>query len=524
MTIKMLIVDDEPIICQGLRHTISWKSIGVEVVGEAYDGIEALAFLEHCPVDVVLTDVNMEGMDGLELAKELKKRFPPTRIIIVSGYDHFEYARQALRLGIEDYLLKPVNIDELMSMVQRIGEEITQERKLMGEQEVERTRKWLMGQLQPRVVDHNDDYVPLMMTIGSCTCWMIASQISDYAEWTHRSSEEKRREIRGLWEISVDSALSASGLETVSFFQHQNLLLSLVVGPPSMSAKDLNNILRGVLKLSEDLDLHASISRPFQGSEQIHASCMEAISLLHYAVLSSLAPIVFHHEELILKRSHRLPELIVLEKNLIHALFQENDGELHQQMDEIMQEFRESGSLIKEIWQAFQELVIILQRRLKAAGIDLTGYPNIFHSQEIDLLVHNSYRAMESLLRAELASMFSLIHNSLTGKNHWLADRVQSYIEARYNKDIKASEVAAWLKITPNYFSILFKQKFGKGFAEYLNEVRIEQAKAKLSGTDDRVFEIAESVGYKEYKYFCSIFKTYTGVTPTQYRKLVHTT
>lgn len=213
-----------------------------------------------------------------------------------------------------------------------------------------------------------------------------------------------------------------------------------------------------------------------------------------------------------------------MEKNLIHALFQENDGELRQQIDEIMQEFRESGSLIKEIWQAFQELVIILQRRLRAAGIDLTGYLNIFHSQEIDLLVHNSYRAMESLLRAELASMFSLIHNSLTGKNHWLADRVKSYIEARYNKDIKASEVAAWLKITPNYFSILFKQKFGKGFAEYLNEVRIEQAKVKLSGTDDRVFEIAESVGYKEYKYFCSIFKTYTGVTPTQYRKLVHST
>lgn len=150
-----------------------------------------------------------------------------------------------------------------------------------------------MGQLQQRVIDQNEDYVPLMMTSGSCNCWMIATQLSDYAEWTHRSSEEMRREKRGLWEISVDSALRSSGLETVSFFQHQNLLLSLVVGPPSLSAKDIHNILYGVLRLSDDLYLHASISRAFHSSEQIHASCMEAISLLHYAVLSSLAQLSF---------------------------------------------------------------------------------------------------------------------------------------------------------------------------------------------------------------------------------------
>lgn len=126
------------------------------------------------------------------------------------------------------------------------------------------------------------------------------------------------------------------------------------------------------------------------------------------------------------------------------------------------------------------------------------------------------------LIRRELLSLFSLIHSSLGGKNHWAVDRVKKYIESHYSTDLKASEVADWLKITPNYFSIVFNQYFGKNFADYLNEVRIGHAKKFLSGTHDRVFEIAEN--YNAYKYFCSIFKAYAGVTPTQYRKLAEPT
>lgn len=131
---------------------------------------------------------------------------------------------------------------------------------------------------------------------------------------------------------------------------------------------------------------------------------------------------------------------------------------------------------------------------------------------------------METLLRRELRTLSSIIHSSLEGKHHWITERVKKFIESRHTTDLKASEVAAWLKITPNYFSIIFKQNFGKGFAEYLNEVRIDHAKASLVSTEERVFEIAENVGYREYKYFCSIFKAYTGITPTQYRKLAQTT
>lgn len=117
--VKMLIVDDEAVICEGLRYTIDWTKLGVEVVGEAYDGKEALRLVEEHGVQLVLSDIRMDGMDGLELAKHLRQRHPAVQVVMISGYEDFEYARQAIRLGVEDYLLKPVDIEELSSVVKK---------------------------------------------------------------------------------------------------------------------------------------------------------------------------------------------------------------------------------------------------------------------------------------------------------------------------------------------------------------------------------------------------------------------
>ncbi|WP_039788050.1 response regulator, partial [Paenibacillus riograndensis] len=122
--LKMLIVDDEPIICKGLRLTIDWAALGIEVIGEAYDGEEALQVMANTEVDFLLSDIRMEGMDGLQLAEQVGQRYPEVRMVIISGYEDFDYARQAMRLGVNDYLLKPVNVDELTGVVGKLADEI----------------------------------------------------------------------------------------------------------------------------------------------------------------------------------------------------------------------------------------------------------------------------------------------------------------------------------------------------------------------------------------------------------------
>ena len=130
MSYKILIVDDEPIICQGLSQTIPWENYDIEVVGAVYNGKEAINQISiHPEIDIVITDIRMPNVDGLELSAFIKTNFPNIRVIIISGYDDFEYAKRAIKLGVKDYLLKPVDIDELVDNVKKITTEIEKERR-----------------------------------------------------------------------------------------------------------------------------------------------------------------------------------------------------------------------------------------------------------------------------------------------------------------------------------------------------------------------------------------------------------
>ncbi|MFB5663422.1 response regulator [Alteribacillus sp. HJP-4] len=260
MALKLLIVDDEPMICEGLASTIPWASYGVEIAGTAFSGNMALEVIQSTEVDLVLTDVSMDEMDGLALAEFLSAEYPRITTIIISGYDEFEYARQAVRLGVKDYLLKPVDIDELIALV----------------------------------------------------C-----------------------DVR-------DSSTSSASKGSIA-------------------------------------------------------------------------------------------------------------------------------SLSKEQSQA---------EKLQVTSVDTAHDCN------------------------------------------WVIERALHYIKKNYNRDIKAKTVAEEHFITPNYFSLLIKKETGMSFSDYINLLRIDKAAELLLETSNKVFEIAEYVGYKEYKYFVKVFKKYMGVTPTHYRKI----
>ncbi|MCR8634350.1 response regulator transcription factor [Paenibacillus radicis (ex Xue et al. 2023)] len=524
MTIKMLIVDDEPIICRGLRETIPWDSIGVEVVGEAADGAEALELIKRQPVDLVLTDINMDGMDGLVLSKTLRERHSEIRIIILSGYDDFEYARQAIRIGVEDYLLKPVNVDELMGMVQRIGGELEQEANQRKEAVRDCWLSWLKSLMQNGGALPDGEKTP-SVPAGAHSFRFVASQLEDYAMWAEQSAEEERQTVRRKWEQAVHNALSEEGQEVFSFFHHPNLLISLCIDSREVSREKLLAALGEVPGPAvEAHSLHFGVSPDFQALTEAYTRCENAIAAVQLSAAMEGRTVLFHEESVSPRRNRGLFAPAELEKELVNLLFNGSIDELEDVLGKMMDQSREKGNLLADIVQAVKELKVVIQRRLRTSSVDVSDEIEGFLAGEIDLHVHNSYRALEALIRRELLSLFTLIHSSVGGKNHWTIDRVKKYIESHYTNDLRASEVAAWLKITPNYFSIVFNQYFGKGFAEYLNEVRIEHAKAFLRETHDRVFEIAEKVGYKDYKYFCSIFKSYTGVTPTQYRKLAETT
>ncbi|WP_028560507.1 response regulator transcription factor [Paenibacillus pinihumi] len=516
MTIKMLIVDDEPIICRGLRETIPWEEIGVEVAGEAYDGMEALELLNTHAVDLILTDIHMDGMDGLSLSKHVREQYPHVRIMILSGYDDFDYARQAIRLGVKDYLLKPVNVDELVGMVSDIGHELRQESRQREEQERELWQSWLNRLLQSGGLSSGLEPPPLAANIRSMR--VIASQLEDYALWAGEAGQEELERLRIRWEHKVQHAISRQGVEVFTQFPHPNLLIAVCVASCDFPDSDLYLTLENAPEL-EGVPLHFGVSQAFISISEAYIHSEQAIQAVQQSIFLEKRTVLIFTEKVMPSRNRGILAPEGIEKQLANLLVGGSADELEDVLNRLMQQFREGRYLPADMVQALKELNILIQHRLSAGGFDAPDeIQDLFHS--VDIYGCSSYPALLASIRRELQALLAIIQPHVGGKHHWTVNRIKNYIESHYTEDLKASEVAAWLKITPNYFSILFNQYFGKGFAEYLNEVRIDHAKAMLSRTHDRVFEIAEKVGYNDYKYFCSIFKSYSGITPTQYRQL----
>lgn len=396
MPFKMLIVDDEPIICRGLQQTIPWDEYMVEVVDLAYDGAEAIQKIkEHGDIDLVLTDVRMPNVDGLRLATFLAENYPDIRTIIISGYDDFKYAQQAIQLGVKDYLLKPVDVDELLRVITKITSTLQEERK--AAQQIYQMN--LQNAIFHQVLDLPDTTPNHSGLFADVRIYPLVTILKDYKNKTKNLSEEELQNLTVEWENQVENSLNSQGFACVSVFTSKNVLLTCVTNnlsgftPENLDFQELNCVVNDT-------------------------------------------------------------DITIGQLNKVYLRLYEDTRYLP---------FSESGFIVSPVSES-------LANKLKA--------------------------------------------------NDWLMDRAEQYIRTYYASPIKAHEVADVINISPNYFSSLFKQKTGKSFNEYINTLRVGAAKQLLEETPFNVNEIAEKVGYREYKYFVDVFKKFTGYTPTKYRNV----
>ncbi|MCC3356872.1 response regulator transcription factor [Bacillus sp. REN16] len=382
MTYKMLIVDDEPIISRGLQQTIPWETINVEVVDTAHDGEDAIQKItQYENIDIVITDVRMPKMDGLQLATYLHEHFRHIRTIIISGYNEFAYAQKAIRVGVKDYLLKPVDIDELIGKVEQFTHEINLEQRRKKEQFESGLQNAIIQQLS----DLQEDHSAQLERYGHLPIFPFISMQPHYIKKIANLSPEEIDSFKNEWKSTIELGLQVDGYNSFSFFTEENILLTCIYG-----------------------EAHLSI-------------------------------------------------------------------EIHNDKFDLQFVWNDTSIPIRELKQVYEKLV----------------------NQSKDLLLKG------------------------LDKQDLLIDQAQNYIREYYRTDIKVHEVADVINITPNYFSSLFKQKTGVNFNEYVNQLRVEEAKLLLAETPFKVNEISEQVGFHEYKYFVAVFKKITGMTPTDYRKFV---
>ncbi|WP_416147491.1 response regulator transcription factor [Salipaludibacillus sp. HK11] len=506
---NLLIVDDEPVICEGLQKTIAWEDIGVAVVGIASNGREAIEIIKEHPIDIVLTDVSMPEMDGLALAEYLSDEHDHINIIMFSGYDEFEYARQSFRLGVEDYLLKPVNIDELIALVSRIKQDKDMQQSRQHDH-TQDSNPTIAHWIRHVIFQKNVDQTSFPTWVHDYHFRVLVTEMTDY----YLSSEDSQSDWKSLWTAYLESSPSLTHTESFIVENHLNELITVFFEKSSNTADN-----DAIKQLCQDFDnnnvakLKHGLSSCASGLSHIHYQYQKARDILDHIRHDNKLVEIFHQQAE--PKILQIPNNTVLQLQI--AILNGDKQTLSETSTQLFEYFQKEALSVNNVFKSLREMEIILlsniddlMKKRSKLTLQLQGEP--------DLKIYNSYQAMEYLLLIDLNVLVS--ERNQPNKRNWIIHQALQYMETHYQKDIKAQQVAEDHFITPNHFSVLFKQETGKSFSECLNAIRINKASDLLLTTSNRVFEIAEFVGYSEYKYFVKVFKNHKGVTPTHFRAL----
>lgn len=520
MSYKVFFVEDEIITREGIRDNVDWRASGFEFCGEAPDGEMALPLLRAAQPDVLITDIKMPFMDGLQLSKIVRERMPWIKIVILSGHDEFEYAQKAIGLGVTDYLLKPVTVQKLQTVLHKLNIQLDQER-------LEKER---LKELQEQMEDHRD------MLRERLLFKLIVGAVSPM-------QAVERGQLLGLDLIArhylvailkLDLGDRTEQYDHDEYQQVQHMLTEVAQKNPDVVVLkrdwgDLICILKGNTReyLEEERDLLL---------EEIH----QAVSKTRYrltigvgALKERIADIRQSFVEALLhlqnppdgrggfNQSFERRELLKLDKTAVENYLRcgakdEFDRFFHAYLQPLSETTLKS-SLIKNY--IFVDVILATTKLIHELGGEIDKVIPELNSIEAILSNVNSVEQLRNEAHKIISIGLAYRDNHPNGQHTHLIRQAREYIEHHYaNPDLSLNEVAAQANLSASHFSAVFSQETHQTFKEYLTEIRISKAKELLRMTTLRSAEIADQVGYNDPHYFSSVFKKNTGLSPIEFR------
>lgn len=403
---RLLIVDDESTIRKGMLTCINWKEYGIGTIDEADNGAVALKKALLLKPHILLTDIRMPVMDGMELSHHIREKLPDCKIVIMSGYDEFAYAKSLMRMKVADYLLKPIAEDELMAVIVRLIKEIKEE-------EAHKSSRLATDKL-------------LHENLPQLKCNFI-SQIIDGA-------------FSDIGEVAKRAAVL-----DINISVHSREFRAMVIAPDSLSAASNQ-----------------------QDANEAELTQSEIISIVEELISKSASGFLCgNHFD-----------------NFIGLICSEPGNELDPDL---------------------------LSHNIRYAAKERLGV-TVFVS------IGPAVRSIAGINGSYQKALSELDEKRYKGKRTFVQIALR-YMEEHYNTDISLTDVAEISFVTPNYLSKIFKEEMDVSFVDYLNQLRVEKAKELLLHTNLKTYEIAEKVGYKDYKYFSIMLKKFTGFSPREYRR-----
>ena len=542
--LKIFLAEDEVIVRETIKRMIPWEELGFELVGEAADGEMALPLLIRQKPDLLITDIKMPFMDGLTLAKLAKKELPELKIVILSGYDDFNYAKQAISIGVEDYLLKPITKNAL---IERLSE-------IRSRYEHEKTQKEyyekFQREMQAYEKNSSRDFFEALVC-GSMDMMEvykkaeklgldIVAEAYNILIFTMNSEEDFSGQKEGYseWEAESLEMLEEffSGHPSAMLFRSNIFSYGVLLKGQKESIKEITKEcvgkIQGILKRKESKrEWFLAVGQPVERLSQIKKSYHTASRAFSQRYLYVDNILYYDEMEMMEHRSGQADtnDNAYLKKVDVNAL---NPAILQKFLSNGLQE--ETENFVKDYFYAigqepmeslvFRNYVILNVRFsvlsfLKSLGCDTEE----MEPENTEEILAESGKNIESAITyaKKMISQAITIRDQNSGnKNRSILKTAVDFIDEHYmDEDISLNTAANVANVSSNHFSALFSQNMGQTFIEYLTTLRMNKAKELLRCTGMRSSEVAGEVGYKDAHYFSYLFKKTQGMTPSEYRK-----
>ncbi|MBR9945843.1 response regulator [Clostridiaceae bacterium Marseille-Q4145] len=533
---KVLIVDDEKYVISLIEKLIDWEKLGMKVVGSAGDGMKGVELVEELKPDILIADVKMPGFDGISLVKRVREIDRDIKFIIISGHKKFEYAKSVMKYNVEDYILKPIDKEELEGILQKISKELdekSEQRKNEG-----KINKWMDSN---RLL-MNDQFMEELYNKSLFSKKQSIEEINqryftELGNYVYRCAIIQLNGLNGTMEASfvedflstlkkyIDQKNGENERPVMSRIGYHQILLLLESAQEKMSSVNtvLEHILGEALRMGSKysgLKVAFSVGKPVR----LDTNVMGLEETLDSARTALNKRFTDGYGRILLAENNRAAENSDIDadmlKNLGKAVRSTSESEITQQINAIYDAIRSEGYKNSNIYmtaackvneELYQYLRLFssaegmqqkLEEQLGKRMIEATGITELKK-----LLVQHICENMEQLIGDSKSNLSPAIRTA------------KIFIANNYKQDIGLGDVARVVNLSSVYFSGLFKKEMGENFVDYLNRVRIDAAKVLLKDVRNNIGEIAEQCGFSDTRYFAKIFKRSVGITPSDYRK-----
>lgn len=540
---RLLIVDDEPAVRAGLRTYFDWAAYGIEVAGEADDGDVALEMITRDQPDLILTDVRMPTMDGITMSQCISAEYPSIKIIFVSGHDDADYLKSAMKVSAVDYIFKPVNLQELSTVIERVVTDLDAESS-------ERIHKQeLLVKLKEGMPLLREKFLLSMIVEGApkselaervsflglnlpvdASYWVMVVSVDDLAD-VMASRSERDRQLLWYSVLNVYEELLDTHMRGYAFEHRTGEFVGVLQGSEPVGdsateaaealfalAGDLRSNLERWLKIGVTIGI-SDLAGGLSGLAPAYKQAREAADYKWYLgknriiTMDSLEGAV--PEDGAMRRYD-----FELNEKLISALKADDEDKISEALEMIFASLsytRPDG--LKYGRNLCMQLVLGIGQLLMELG---AGDPEleIMEAELTEALyAKETLKDLRGLIESYLATVSEHIREKRTGKVANVVERVRGYIDQNYaNGGLTVADIGKAVYLSSTYVSLLFKQETGQTVGEYLTQVRVDKAKKLLRDPQYKFYDICYAIGYTDPSYFTKLFKKVTGVTPSAYR------